>query len=105
VGALANLAVVQLNGGMPTNASAFFRLVGPAGYARHASHTYLENLNTKLAALDDRIVLPHPLPFAEVLSAGDLILIIGLVALIVERMLPRPGVTRENVIDDGLTAA
>ena len=99
VGGLANLAVVQLNGGMPTNASAFFRLVGPAGYARYASQTYLETFNTKLAALDDRIVLPHPLPFAEVLSVGDIVLITGLVILIVERMLARPKVTRENAIN------
>src|SRR5438874_10430889 len=99
VGGLANLAVVQLNGGMPTNASAFLRLVGPAGYARYASQTYLETFNTKLAALDDRIVLPHPLPFAEVLSVGDIVLITGLVILIVERMLARPKVTRENAIN------
>ncbi len=99
VGGLANLAVVQLNGGMPTNASAFFHLVGPAGYARYASQTYLETLNTKLAALDDRIVLPHPLPFAEVLSVGDIVLITGLVILFVERMLARPKVTRENAMN------
>ena len=106
VGGLANLAVVQLNGGMPTNASAFFRLVGPAGYARYANQTYLETFNTKLAALDDRIVLPHPLPFAEVLSVGDIVLITGLVILIVERMLARSpkGLTRERDQRGGLIA-
>ena len=56
-------------------------------------------MTTKLAALDDRIVLPHPLPFAEVLSIGDIVLITGLVILIVERMLARPKVTRENAIN------
>jgi Family of unknown function (DUF5317) len=105
LGGLANLAVVQLNGGMPTNASAFFHLVGPAGYARYASRTYLETMSTKLAALDDRIVFPHPLPFAEVLSVGDLVLMVGLTVLIVERMLARPRAAREKVINDRLTAA
>jgi Family of unknown function (DUF5317) len=105
VGGLANLAVRQLNGGMPTDASAFFHLVGPAGYARYASQTYLDDVNTKLPLLDDRIVLPYPFPFAEVLSIGDLIIMIGLVVLIVERMQARPRVAGEKVIDDGLTAA
>ena len=99
VGALANLGMVQLNGAMPIDASAFFRLVGPAGYARYASQTYLDTSNTKLPLLDDRIVLPHPFPFAEVLSIGDLFVVIGLVVLIVERMLTHPQVTRENAID------
>ncbi|TMD45662.1 MAG: hypothetical protein E6I86_14415 [Chloroflexi bacterium] len=44
-------------------------------------------------------VLPHPLPFAEVLSIGDIVLITGLVILIVERMLARRKVTRENAIN------
>jgi hypothetical protein len=105
VGGLANLVVVQLNGGMPTEASAFFRLVGPAGYARYASGTDLETLNTKLPVLDDRILLPHPLPFAEVLSVGDLVLAAGLMVLIVERMIARPRVAGENVIDDRLSVA
>jgi hypothetical protein len=105
IGGLANLVVVQLNGGMPTDASAFFRLVGPAGYARYAPHTYLETLDAKLPLLDDRIVLPHPFPFAEVLSVGDLVLALGLAMLIVERMLARPRFAGEGVINDGLTAA
>src|SRR5207245_9066614 len=44
-------------------------------------------------------VLPHQLPFAEVLSIGDIVLITGLVILIVERMLARRKVTRENAIN------
>lgn len=102
IGGLANLIVIQLNGGMPTNASAFFRLVGPAHYAQYAGRTYLENANTRLPVLDDRVVVPHPFPFAEVLSAGDMILGIGLMVLIVERMISSRKVAVGNVTDDGL---
>ena len=105
LGGLANLIVDELNGGMPIDPSAFFSLVGPSGYARYASHTYLESASTKLPLLDDRILMPHPLPFAEVLSVGDLILVIGLAVLIVERMLGGRGAAREKPQHESLSAA
>jgi Family of unknown function (DUF5317) len=91
VGAIANLVVVQLNGGrMPIDAGAFFRLVGPTGYARYAPSTNLESVKTLLSMLDDRFVLPHPFPFAGVFSVGDIMLGVGLVVLTVEGMITQP---------------
>jgi len=96
-GALSNLVVVQLNGGrMPVEAGAFFGLVGPKGYAQYAARTNLESVKTALSALDDRILLPHPFPFAAVWSAGDIMLAVGFVVFTVELMITRPRVITDK---------
>lgn len=105
-GALVNLVVVQLNGGrMPVEAGAFFGLVGPEGYAQYAARTNLESVKTALSALDDRILLPHPFPFAAVWSAGDIMLAVGLVVFTVELMITRPRVITEHAAGHRRTAA
>jgi len=97
LGALSNLVVVQLNGGrMPVEAGAFFGLVGPKGYAQYAARTNLESVKTALSALDDRILLPHPFPFAAVWSAGDIMLAVGFVVFTVELMITRPRVITDK---------
>ncbi|HSO94270.1 MAG TPA: DUF5317 family protein, partial [Candidatus Dormibacteraeota bacterium] len=106
VGALANLLVTQLNGGgMPVEAGAFFRLVGPATYLRYAPQTNLESVKTVLAVLDDRIVLPHPFPFAAVFSLGDIMLAVGLVVFTVERLVTQPRVVTDKLPSQRRNAA
>jgi MFS family permease len=75
-GGACNLAAIIANGGYMPVSPEGARMVGhlpPIGY----SHT-IEAASAYLQPLTDIIVVPPPLPFSNVYSIGDLLLIIGL---------------------------
>jgi MFS family permease len=76
IGGLSNLVAITANGGyMPVDPAAA-RIVGhapPTGY----THT-IEAVAVYLRPLTDIILVPPPLPLANVYSIGDLLLLVGL---------------------------
>lgn len=92
VGALLNLGVIMLNGGqMPASPEAIAALKGvaelPAGQFTNSS---LASTGTWLAWLGDVLVLPRPLPFANVFSIGDVLIGVGGAWFVVRTMHVRP---------------
>ena len=89
-----NLLVIGVNGGMPVSAGALEvaggrpeRLVG-AGTLKH----HLMGPDDRLTPLGDVIGIPPPI--GAVISIGDVILYVGVVALVVAVMLGRSGENR-----------
>jgi MFS family permease len=76
VGGIANLVAIIANGGrMPVDPAAA-RIVGhvpPTGYTNT-----VEQLTANLKPLTDIIAVPPPLPFANVYSLGDVLLVVGI---------------------------
>jgi hypothetical protein len=89
-GAASNLAAIGANGGyMPTSASA------AAAFGRSAPETYSNSAivdSAALAPLTDIIPLPRWLPFANIVSVGDILIAVGIVVVITAAM--RAGRTR-----------
>ena len=79
VGALANFAVVTLNGGqMPASPEAYMALNGVAAVpTTDFSNSALAGPHTVLAFLGDNYVLPRPFPLANVFSIGDVLIGVG----------------------------
>lgn len=79
LGALANFAVIVLNGGqMPASADAWQVLTGVATVpATDFSNSALIGPNTVLPFLGDVFVLPRPIPMANVFSIGDVLIGVG----------------------------
>jgi MFS family permease len=75
IGAIANLVAIVANGGhMPVDPAAA-RIAGhlpPAGYTNT-----VELVTAHLKPLTDIIAVPPPLPFANVYSVGDVLLVVG----------------------------
>jgi Family of unknown function (DUF5317) len=93
VGAFLNLIAILTNGGyMPSSPDAWAALNGVAqlpktGYTNSA----LIGPNTPLPFLGDVFYLPHPIPFANVFSIGDVVIAIGAVWFLVAAMRGRAG--------------
>ncbi len=87
-GAALNLAVIVANGGrMPADPAAFAALTGqPAVPTDRFSNSQIASPDTLLAFLGDTMVLPRPLPFANVFSIGDLLIGLGAASFIVRAM-------------------
>ena len=83
-GAASNLAAIVANGGyMPTSASA------AAEFGRSAPEAYSNSSIVEsplLAPLTDTIPLPQWLPFANIVSVGDLLIAAGIVVVIAAAM-------------------
>jgi hypothetical protein len=79
LGALANFAVIVLNGGqMPASADAWQVLTGVATVpTTDFSNSALIGPNTVLPFLGDVFVLPRPIPMANVFSIGDVLIGVG----------------------------
>jgi len=94
-GAALNLLVIAVNGGyMPCSADALTHAgvheaaVDLVRYGMHGN-TVLMGETTRFNALGDLLCIPRGIPFATVLSAGDLIIALGIVWLIVKGMTAR----------------
>jgi hypothetical protein len=91
-GALLNIAVVALNAGyMPASSAAFERagLLSVAKIlARGETYGNLVGMSatTRLNVLGDRIGLPRGVPFATVMSVGDVLIMVGLAWLLAKGM-------------------
>jgi Family of unknown function (DUF5317) len=81
LGAGLNLLVIAVNGGvMPADPDALERAGLPVVSGEFENSTVLED--PKLPVLGDVFAVPEPLPFANVFSVGDILLVLGgLVAL------------------------
>ncbi len=90
-GVLANLAVIAANGGaMPAaenlvRASGQLRLLALVEAGRFPTHTLI-GAHTRLPFLADCLFLPPPYPRPCVFSPGDILITIGVVALILRGM-------------------
>jgi Family of unknown function (DUF5317) len=84
LGAASNLAAIVANGGyMPTSMSA------AAEFGRSAPETYSNSAiieSAALAPLTDIIPLPRWLPFANIVSVGDILIAVGIVVVIAAAM-------------------
>ena len=84
LGAASNLAAIVANGGyMPTSTSA------AAEFGRSAPETYSNSAiieSAALAPLTDVIPLPRWLPFANIVSVGDILIAVGIVVVIAAAM-------------------
>jgi uncharacterized protein DUF5317 len=76
LGATLNLLVIGINGGvMPADPAALERAGLPVVSGEFENSTVLED--PKLAILGDVFAVPEPLPFANVFSIGDVVLLMG----------------------------
>lgn len=95
VGAIANFAVIVLNGGqMPASPEAWQALTGVAAVpTTDFSNSALSGASTALAFLGDNFVLPRPLPLANIFSIGDVLIGLGGALFVLQsmhgRILPR----------------
>jgi len=95
LGALANFAVIVMNGGqMPASPDAWQALTGVAAVPGNGfSNSALIGPDTLLPFLGDVFVLPRPLPLANVFSIGDVLIGIGGALFVFQsmhgRILPR----------------
>lgn len=98
-GAICNLAAVVANGGqMPADPAAVMSLTGGALLGSDGfSNSTSVGPGTVLGFLGDNMVLPRPIPLANVFSAGDVLIGLGAVLFLVSvmrrppsRQAPRP---------------
>jgi hypothetical protein len=93
LGAALNLAAVVANGGyMPSDPAAWQVLTGlPAVPTTEFTNSALMGPGTALAMLGDVLVLPRPIPFANVFSIGDVLIAVGVAWCVARSMrLPDP---------------
>jgi MFS family permease len=100
-GLLANTSVIFANGGrMPVSADAWRASGGdlstfaPSGFA---DNNVLAGTGTHLRWLSDVFAVPPEIPLATVLSVGDLLIVIGMVAFVYRACTPRIGVPSAHV--------
>lgn len=88
LGAGLNLAAILLNGGlMPADPAAFAALTGqPVVPTDLFSNSVIVSSDAPLAYLGDTLVLPRPMPFANVFSIGDVAIGLGAVIFITVAM-------------------
>jgi hypothetical protein len=88
VGATLNLVAIVANGGqMPADPAAVMALLGEARIPGDAfSNSVVAGTGAALAFLGDTMVLPRPMPFANVFSVGDLLIGIGAAFFLVRTM-------------------
>lgn len=101
LGALLNLTVISLNGGlMPASPAAFAMLNGVAVVpVEYFSNSQLIGPHTLLPWLGDVFVLPRPVPMANVFSLGDVLIGIGGALFIVRTMHRRlPAADRDSAV-------
>ncbi len=89
VGLLLNLLVISFNGGfMPADAEAYASVGKVSTATALQENQVVNNLQlmtdqTKLNGLGDRIPLPFPWGLGSVISAGDIVLLVGLLVLMI----------------------
>lgn len=88
VGATLNLVAIVANGGqMPADPAAVAALLGEARIPGESfSNSIVAGSGAVLAFLGDTMVLPRPMPFANVFSIGDLLIGIGAAFFLVRTM-------------------
>jgi hypothetical protein len=103
-GAFLNLIAIVTNGGyMPSSPEAWTALNGVAQLPKSGyTNSALIGPNTPLPFLGDVFYLPHPIPFANVFSIGDVVIAVGAVWFLIEAMRGRAGSRAET---DGTDAA
>lgn len=84
VGVLLNFIVIALNGGMPVSLAAVRALGGATPIFSDGVHVALTEA-TRLAWLGDIWREPFP-PWRAIISAGDMLLSLGVLAIVVENM-------------------
>jgi hypothetical protein len=93
-GSICNLVVISLNGGrMPSSVHALSCADQPEIALKVSTKGFMGNIvlmseKTKLNALGDWLYLPGWMPLSTAFSIGDLIIAVGLIALIVYGMRP-----------------
>ncbi len=86
LGAAANLVAIIANGGsMPVSADAL-AAIGRAGESGVHANTVVAGPATALAWLGDVIPVPPPIPAANVVSIGDVLIALGAIAFLVLAM-------------------
>jgi MFS family permease len=94
LGGACNLAAVIANGGrMPVSPEAA-RVVGHAASSSYTNT--VELADAVLRPLTDVIIIAPPLPFANVYSIGDLLIILGLVVVVAAALLRQTGPAATN---------
>jgi len=100
-GLVANICVIFANGGrMPVSADAWrasggdVSVFAPSGFA---DNNVLSGPGTHLRWLSDVFAVPPQIPLATVLSIGDLLIVIGMVAFVYRVCTPRTGVSLNGV--------
>jgi hypothetical protein len=100
-GLLSNVAVIFTNGGhMPVSAGAWTAAGGKLSeFDRHgiSANNVLANGHTHLGWLGDVFVLPFAVPFASILSIGDFLIVMGMVAFVYRTCAPGPSGRPVNV--------
>ena len=92
VGWLSNMAAILANGGrMPVDATLLAQTRGAAlvqaiASGRLPTNGQLAGPHTRLVWLTDRLALPHPFPFPNVYSVGDVLIWAGVVWLLTAAM-------------------
>ncbi len=93
LGLFLNLVVISANEGyMPVDAGALAEVGKKESAAFLEKHVMLNNVrlmgdDTRLNFLGDRILIPLPQPFGAVISAGDVLLLLGLFLLVIKAIL------------------
>ena len=94
IGGLSNFVAIAVNGGrMPVEPNLLAQARG-AGYVsalaagRVTSNSSLADGHTNLRWLTDQILIPPPWPLPTVLSAGDIVIALGVIWLITRGMQP-----------------
>jgi MFS family permease len=102
-GLIGNVCVIFANGGrMPVSAEAWrasggdVRVFAPSGFA---DNNVLAGPGTHLRWLSDVFAVPPQIPLATVLSIGDLLIVIGMVAFVYRVCTPRTGMRSGHVFD------
>ena len=92
VGATLNLVAIIANGGqMPADPAAVMALLGEARIPADVfSNSVVAGSSAAFAFLGDTMVLPRPMPFANVFSIGDVLIGSGAVVFLVRTMRRRP---------------
>jgi MFS family permease len=100
-GLLANVAAIFANGGhMPVSAEAWTAAGGKLSeFDRNgiSANNVLAGSNAHLGWLGDVFVLPFRVPFASILSIGDLLIVLGTVAFVYRTCAPSGGERSGNV--------
>ncbi len=107
-GGLSNFLAIALNGGrMPIDPKLLAQTrdaayVSALAAGRVTSNSILMDSHTRLPWLTDQILIPRPWPLPTVLSAGDILLAVGVIWLIAWGMQARAGGAADR---DGRVAA
>ena len=99
-GLLSNVTAIFANGGhMPVSAEAWTAAGGRLSEFHNgiSTNNVLANGHTRLGWLGDVFVLPFRVPFASILSIGDLLIVLGTVAFVYRSCAPSGGPRSTNV--------